>query len=417
LTVSEPVGTLGRLRTNGVVWVCLAVLLGALALAGGASAFSDRSLAYALARALVVPDVSRARTGAVAIDLRTGKVVYALNPALPLAPASNEKLAVSYAALRRLGPSFRFRTEVLASGRRDGSTSRGDLYLRGGGDPTLTTYGLRTLALSLRSEGIRNVTGAVLADESRFDTTRTAPGWKPSFYLNESPPLSALVVDRAQFLGRMTPDPAGAAAALFVRVLGNHGIRVRGRSAWGTAPAAAALLATTASQPLGEILRFMDRQSDNFTAEMLLKTLGLELEGKGTTAAGAAIVVRTLEQAHVPLRGVRIADGSGLSSRDRLTARAIAGILRAGWDDRRIRPVLFGALSVAGRSGTLAHRLDDPLTRGVIHAKTGTTDIASALSGYAGSRYLFAIVRDGDPISTGWAHTAQDRFATALAAV
>ena len=79
----------------------------------------------------------------------------------------------------------------------------------------------------------------------------------------------------------------------------------------------------------------------------------------------------------------------------------------------RVRPVLIGALSVAGRSGTLADRL-----RGwpSIHAKTGTTDIASALSGYAGSRYVFAIVQDGHPVSTWWAHRAQDRFATALAA-
>ena len=308
---------------KGVVGVC--ALVGVLAFAGAASGQSgSASLARALARALVVPQVSRASTGAVAIDLRTGRVLYALNPDLPLAPASNEKLAVTYAALVRLGPSFRFGTNVLATGHRVGATWKGNVFLRGGGDPTLTVYGLRNLALQLRSAGIRRISGDVLADESRFDTKRSAPGWKPSFAMYESAPLSALVVDRAQFLGRTTPDPAGAAAAIFVQVLDRNGVRVRGQSAWGTAPANAVLLAATKSQRLASILGFMDRESDNFTAEMLLKTLG-----RGSTAAGAVVVVQTLRAAHVPLRGVRIADGSGLSSRDRLTARAIAGILQA----------------------------------------------------------------------------------------
>ena len=403
--MSDVAGTLGRLK--GVVGVWMAVA-GTLAFASGSSAFSNGALTRALARSLVVPQVSRASTGAIAIDLRSGRIVYALNPDLALVPASNEKLAVSYAALRRLGPSFRFRTEVLGSGRRRGATWNGDLYLRGGGDPTLTTHGLRELAGALRRAGIRRITGDVLADESRFDTKRVAVGWEPSFYMNESPPLSALVVNRAQFEGRMTPDPAGAAAAVFVRILVQNGIRIGGRSAWGTAPARAELLAETASQSLGEILRFMDRESDNFTAEMLLKTLG-----NGSTSAGAAVVAQTLRSAHVPLRGVRIVDGSGLSPLDRLTARAIAAILEAAWKDAHVRPVLWKALSVAGRSGTLAHRLRGWPT---IHAKTGTTDIASALSGYAGGRYLFAVVQDGHPVATWWARLAQDRFATALAA-
>jgi serine-type D-Ala-D-Ala carboxypeptidase/endopeptidase (penicillin-binding protein 4) len=401
-------GTLGRLK--GVVGVGMAVA-GTLAFASGSSAFSNGALTRVLARSLVVPQVSRASTGAVAIDLRSGRIVYALNPDLALVPASNEKLAVSYAALRRLGPSFRFRTEVLGCGRRRGATWNGDLYLRGGGDPTLTTGGLERLAAALRRAGIRRISGDVLADESRFDTRRTAPGWKRSFYMDESPPLSALVVNRAQFRGATSPDPAGAAAALFVSVLERNGIRVRGQSAWGTAPARAALLATTDSQPLADILRFMDRNSDNFIAEMLLKTLG-----HGTTAAGAEAVVQTLRSARVPLRGVRIVDGSGLSPLDRLTARAIASILQVAWKDPSIRPMLVDALSVAGTNGTLVDRLRSRPARGRIVAKTGTTDIASALSGYAGGRYLFAIVQDGHPVATWWARLAQDRFATALAA-
>jgi D-alanyl-D-alanine carboxypeptidase/D-alanyl-D-alanine-endopeptidase (penicillin-binding protein 4) len=382
----------------------------------GLSSFRTTAFEQRLSRALTVPDVSRSQTGAVAFDLRSGKVVFALNPALSLAPASNEKLSVTYTALVRLGPDFRFHTEVLGTGKQQGSTWDGDLYLHGGGDPTLKMAGLRLLAKRLYAQGIRRVSGDVVADESFFDSRRMGPGWKASFWLTESPPLSALVVARATYKRATTPDPAGAAAALFLDTLGHAGITVEGQSTWGTAPAGAVPLAQVESAPLSQVIAEMDSSSDNFTAEMLLKELGAQEVGSGTTAAGARVVDTTLAAAGVPLTGVRIADGSGLSPLDRLTAGAIGSILLASWQSPTVRPYVFGALAVAGRTGTLADRLGTAPTRGTIRAKTGTTDIASALSGYAGSRYLFAVVQDGSPISTWWARTAQDRFATVLAA-
>ncbi len=233
--------------------------------------------------------------------------------------------------------------------------------------------------------------------------------------MDESPPLSALVVNRARRHKQTTPDPAGAAAALFAEVLKERGIEVAGGSAWGTAPDEAEALAQVESAPLEEILRFMDQESDNFTAEQVLKALGAEIRGKGTTGAGAAVVVETLKEAGVPLAGVRIADGSGLSRLDRLTPRALAAILLTAWGDEELRPVLWEALPVAGRSGTLAGRLDSRPALGAVRAKTGTTAIASALSGYVRHRFVFVVVQNGDPISTWWARHAQDRFATALA--
>jgi D-alanyl-D-alanine carboxypeptidase/D-alanyl-D-alanine-endopeptidase (penicillin-binding protein 4) len=255
----------------------------------------------------------------------------------------------------------------------------------------------------------------VSADFSCFDRRRTAPGWKRSFYMAESPPLSALVVNRAAYGGEMTPDPAGAAAAIFTTVLDRHGVRVAQGSSWGTAPRGARLLARVRSQPLRAVLRFMDRWSDNFTAEMLLKMLGKHVTGRGTTGAGARVVRRVLALAHVPLAGVRIVDGSGLSELDRLTVRSIAAVLVAAWHTRGMRGPFFDALAVAGRRGTLTYRLTRGPGYGVVHGKTGTTDSASALSGYVRRRFAFAVVENGSPVALGWAHRAQDRFATALA--
>jgi serine-type D-Ala-D-Ala carboxypeptidase/endopeptidase (penicillin-binding protein 4) len=136
----------------------------------------------------------------------------------------------------------------------------------------------------------------------------------------------------------------------------------------------------------------------------------------GTSAAGAAHVRELLASAGVPLAGVRLVDGSGLSPYDRLTARAIVGILKAAWDDPEIRPAFVSALAVAGRSGTLRDRLRRPPARGAVLAKTGTTSIASALSGFVRRRYVFSVLQNGHPVSYWWARRAQDRFVQVLAA-
>ncbi len=183
----------------------------------------------------------------------------------------------------------------------------------------------------------------------------------------------------------------------------------------GAAPADASALATIDSPPLASILRFMDRASDNYTAELLLKQLGTVDGVQGSSAAGAAVVRRDLGLAGVPLQGVVIADGSGLSLLDRTTVAALAGTLRAAWADPEIRGPFFGALSVAGVNGTLAGRMRSAPARGNVVGKTGTTDAACALSGYVRRRYAFAVVQNGSPVSLYWARAAQDRFATLLA--
>jgi serine-type D-Ala-D-Ala carboxypeptidase/endopeptidase (penicillin-binding protein 4) len=390
------------------------ILLVALVLAGPAGA-GGSPLADRLARALVVPHISPARTGALVFDLQTGTTVFSEHEALSLAPASNEKLAVTYAALVGLGPEFRIATEVVGRGELDGAVWRGSLLLVGHGDPTLSSQGLAFLAKQVRSAGILRVTGSVLGDESFFDTRRTAPGWKGWFYLNESPPLSALTVDRAAYRGRMSRNPALSAALAFRDALRRAGVTVDGAGT-GADRGDGLPLASIESPPLAWILRYMDRASDNFTAELLLKQLGT-LEGdRGTTAAGAAYVSRALAAAGVPLTGVRVVDGSGLSLLDRVTAREIAGILRAVWADPQLRASFVGALPVAGINGTLADRMRRPPARGNVLAKTGTTSIASALSGFVRRRYVFTVLQNGNPVSTFWARRAQDRFATLLAA-
>jgi len=341
--------------------------------------------------------------------------LYTQNSTRSLGPASNEKLPLTYAALVKLGPTFRFATDVLGAGEQDGTTWLGSLILKGNGDPTLTSGDLRVLAAKVRAAGIRRVTGGIVGDESWFDSRRTVAGWKPSFYISESPPLSALVVDRARVGGYITRSPALAAATIFRDALRAAGVTVEGPARLGRADEYSVLIGEVISAPLASIIRFMDHESDNFTAELLLKQLGAAGLERGTSPAGAAVVMQTLAAAGVPTAGVRIVDGSGLSQLDRLTADSLAGLLKVAWADPVIKPVLLAALPVAGVNGTLERRLRRPPARGRVLAKTGTTRDASALSGYVNKRFAFAVLQNGNPVSYWWARVAQDRFAQVLA--
>jgi len=395
--------------------LALLFLLAAFASPAAPAGAQQTPLQARLAKALRVPHVAPARSAAVALDLATGTVLFTQNPALPLAPASNEKLPLTYAALSTLGPTFRIETDVLGVGQQDGTTFDGTLVLRGGGDPTLSTAGLRTLAAQVRTFGIRRVTDGIVADESYFDSRRMVAGWKASYYIQESPPLSALVVNRARAGGYVTRTPALAAAIAFRDALRAAGVAVAGDVKMGHVDDFSIPIAQIESPTLASMIRFMDHESDNFTAEMLLKQLGAVVFDRGTSAAGATAVMQALAEGGVPLAGVRIVDGSGLSRLDRLTANAVAGILKAAWNDPAVRPAFVASLPVAGINGTLEDRLRTPVTRGRVLAKTGTTSDASALSGYVTTKYIFAVLQNGHPLSYWWARRAQDRFVRVLA--
>jgi serine-type D-Ala-D-Ala carboxypeptidase/endopeptidase (penicillin-binding protein 4) len=391
--------------------VCLFFTVLVLAPAGGAS---PAPLPTRLANALAVPGNSATASGAVVVDLQTGRLLFARHPDLPLAPASNEKLTVSFTALHELGVTYRFRTEIFGRGYQEDGVWHGDVFLKGFGDPTLTSLQVEQLATQIAGLGITRIDGRVYGDESWFDGQRTAPGWKASFYINECPPLSALIVDRGWYDHHTARQPALAAAGALKLLLRAHGV-ASGTVGIGRAPDDAYALAQVESDPLPAVVAEMDHESDNFIAEMLLKEIGAETGEAGTTAAGAAVVQHDLVAAGVPLAGVRITDGSGLSLDDRLTARTLAALLVAAWDDVDLRNPFWASLPIAGINGTLDKRLRKPPARGAVRAKTGTTDRASALSGYVGDRYGFAVLQNGWPVRRLSAEKAQDRFATALA--
>ncbi len=396
---------LGRLATFALALLASALLIVPHATAGPAG------LRAQLIAALRSPDLRLGQTAAYAVDLRTGEVLFAHNATKSLVPASVEKLPVSWAALRLLGPGFRFTTEVVGDGRRAGPRWEGHLVLKGYGDPTLSSVDLDALARKIRARGIRIVTGRVLGDESFYDAKRGAPGWKREFIGQQSPPLSALVVDRGA--GWPALFPAYAAAKSFRAALGRAGVRVVGHAGIGIAPVEGPRLAVDVSPPLVLLVRQLNTDSDNFAAEMLLKRLGATDGERGSSAGGASAVLGLLDHDRIPTTGVRIADGSGLSSRDRVTAKSLVAILAAARSDRKAGPAFRSSLAVAGISGTLKTRLY-PL-QGTLRGKTGTTDVACTLAGLVADDIAFAVLHNGDPVAYWAARVAQDRFVTLLA--
>jgi D-alanyl-D-alanine carboxypeptidase/D-alanyl-D-alanine-endopeptidase (penicillin-binding protein 4) len=155
-----------------------------------------------------------------------------------------------------------------------------------------------------------------------------------------------------------------------------------------------------------------DTWSDNYLAETLLKLLGANRLGKGSTSAGAEVVRATLAEDGLRLDG-RLADGSGLSRLDRLAAGSLVALVAYVWRTPSLRSLL-DTLAVAGVSGTLRHRLAGVPSHALVRAKTGSTDEASALVGVVANRYAFAILENGAPVDFTAAHAAQDRFVKVL---
>ena len=401
-------------RVPDVPYKRLRIALPAALLAAGAVSLGAAPGASALSRATLSGKAAHAvkkagpGSGALIRDLTTGEVLFAHRPDTDRVPASVEKLYTTAAALKRMGPSTRLNTDLLASGAVDEAGSLdGDLFLVGGGDPTLSAADIGTLAGRVSSSGIRRVAGSVIGDESRFDTRRGNSGWGYSPWLGGS--LSALTVGRGWGDG----GPGISAARAMVKALRARSVRVAGRTKTGRAPEGTRRIARVSSPTVAELVRMTNAPSDNFLAETLLKELGARFGGSGTTAAGAS-VARSVAAGF----GARpkIADGSGLSRANFTSPRDVVSLI-AGIRGTSSRDEFEGSLALAGRTGTLASRMRGTAAAGNCRAKTGTLSNVSSLAGIcrtaSGHAVAFALLMNGVAPYRG--RELQDSVAVAIA--
>jgi serine-type D-Ala-D-Ala carboxypeptidase/endopeptidase (penicillin-binding protein 4) len=391
----------------------LAVLLLAAAAVPATAHAAGLTATKRVLRAQMAPEPA---AGAYVIDLDTGRQLYGRNPGVPRIPASVNKLFTTSTALRRFGPKARLTTDALTTVAPDErGVVRGDLYLRGGGDPSFDTGAARSFARAIARTGLERITGRVIGDESAFDTRRGGPstGYRTDYWIG---PMSALSYNHgltSTRLGDFQPDPPRYVAQAFTAALKRAGIRVGHAARSSRTPAAAVPLLSWASPTMATLVARTNTPSDNYMAEELLKGIGARFGLAGSTGAGATVVRATVEQMGA---APALVDGSGLSRADHVSPHDVVDLIRAMDRSDLVAP-FEASLPVMGRTGTLSDRLRHDAARGRCHAKTGTLSDVSALAGFCdttrGRRVAFALMMNRT--STYWARIRQDRMIAALA--
>jgi D-alanyl-D-alanine carboxypeptidase/D-alanyl-D-alanine-endopeptidase (penicillin-binding protein 4) len=441
-----------------------------------------------LEAALAVPALSGARVGAFVVRASDGATVWAHAADVPLIPASNMKLLTSLAALELLGPTHRFETRILADRRPDLAGSVGDLIIRGGGDPALTSEEWWRLAADLRRSGLRKVEGDIRVDDSAFEDALWHPSWgaissrayhapvgalsanygaffvevSPSPELGEptrvalDPPVEYLKatnrsrtvseeagdslrvghglasVDQEEVIvsgalrhgsgpklfARSVRDPALYAGSVLKMQLEGLGITVGGQVRRSESDQGVVLLVFK-GRPLSEAVALTLKYSNNAMAETLVKLAGLNSNGgQGSWERGLPILRARLLESGVIGEDAVLADGSGLSTDNRVSARMLVKALQRSRSSFRVGPEMLAALPLAASDGTLADRLGSGLNR--VRAKTGllTDSRVIALSGLieteSGEERIFSILVNGYNGPTPEAVEAVDAWVSLL---
>ncbi|HEX9030807.1 MAG TPA: D-alanyl-D-alanine carboxypeptidase/D-alanyl-D-alanine-endopeptidase [Streptosporangiaceae bacterium] len=433
-------------------------LQGAVGPAAGSGGQATASAVSARLSPLIGSGGLGSSVGALVTDLSTGRVLYQLNPAVGFTPASTTKIATAVAAIDVLGPGARFTTSVTMSPAAGAGAAHGGvptIVLVGGGDPvlaagpypagdypqpaTLTSLAARAAA-ALRAKGISQV--RLRYDDSLFGGPVLGPGW-PAFgtatnyvYTGNFTQITGLEVDQGRLTASGRPEdsddpfnyrprsltPSADAAKAFARFLRKDGIAVHGTLA-GPPRHAGPVIASVRSPALAEIVQQMLTESNNVIAETLARHVAIAT-GRPGTFSGAAAAVMAVDR-KLGVTGIQLYDGSGLSPLNRISPRALVGLVRlaAGSGPARLRTVITG-MPVSGFSGTLAPgSYFGPFGQaglGTVRAKTGNLTGVVTMAGivYTASGQALAFAFMGNNIAVKQAGTAGitlAQLATALA--
>ncbi len=322
-------------------------------------------------------------------DLPSGKLLESHHPDLALLPASTTKIISTYAMLRIWKPDYELKTGIY--GDLSGNVVRGDLIIKGGGDPFLTSERIWVLAQDLKRMGLYRVTGRLRLDQSAFDSQRYGIGWENTS-ANTTPPITALAVNfNRDETGRLVSDPDALAQNMFQRIFLESGITFEGIQTTATSKNK---IMDFPSPPLRMLIQDINKFSNNFMVETLLKALG-----DGSWPRGVARV-QAFYQATYGLGPdkVRITDASGLSKDNRLSARTLAVVLRGAWNDFEVGPEFQASLKIIGGEPWKL-KIKDPNLARRVRCKTGHLSGVDTVSGVIqmpdGKLRVFAILLNG----------------------
>ncbi|MCP2248310.1 D-alanyl-D-alanine carboxypeptidase/D-alanyl-D-alanine endopeptidase [Lentzea aerocolonigenes] len=445
---------------------------------GGAVAVDNEALTRDLDAILADPGLKGADVGITVRDANTGEVVYTRSGGRRSQVGSNLKVLTTTAALDLLGPDYRWKTELQSSGSKNGATLNGDLVLRGTGDPTMSATRYKALADTLKASGVTSVSGALVLDDTAFDSQPYGLGWawddEPFSYSAETSALTlspdakfsagTVVVrvkpgastgapvqvsvepanDQVQIVSTATTGDGGVSIE---REHGTNVIRVSGSTSAETTALASVkdptglvgsvfqkALAQNGIQVQGGVRRGQAPQGAAVLASDQSMTLGqlvnpllknsnnmlaevLVKSAGGSFSNGVNQLSRKWAGLGIDPNWVEIFDGSGMSRMDEISPDDLTSVLIKA----KTKPwfsTWSSSLPVAGRDGTLVNRMKGTKAEGNVQAKTGSMSGVSALSGYVttqnGRQLVFSIVQNNLVL---WfsPKTVEDKVAVRLA--
>ena len=319
-------------------------------------------------------------------DLDGDSAFYYHNHRQRMRPASTMKLMTAVTALDLYGGNHPFTTELRSRGSLVGRTLYGDLICVGGMDPAFDGGDLQVFVDRIRSAGIDTICGRIVADRSMKDTLLLGEGW---CWDDDNPCLSPLLVSRKDnFLQRFTRELQSAGIVIVDTLINKNSLPV-GES-WGGA---------SLSHSFDQILTRMMKQSDNLYAECMFYHNALATSRPATQKNARTAVRQMIQRLGYDPARYRVADGSGLSLYNYVSAELLTSLLRYAWRSDRIREHLVPSLPLAGVDGTLKDRMQKSKAYRNVRAKTGTLTGISSLAGYLtaanGHQFAFCIINQG----------------------
>ena len=320
-------------------------------------------------------------------DLTTDSLLYQHNARQLLRPASTMKLLTAITALDHLGVYHRYNTSLYYKGTISRGQLTGDLICVGGMDPMFDNGDMKAMAKAVRQLGITSLRGKIICDNSMKDQDKWGEGW---CWDDKNPTLSPLLIEGSPMFSNA-----------LVRELKAAGVTTAGATVTSGKLPAGATLVCTRWHSIDDVMLQMMKESDNLYAEATYYQVAASCGHRPATARDAQKYEEALlTRAGLDAEVYRLADGSGLSLYNYLSAEAEVMILRYAWQKPTVYNHLLATLPVAGVDGTLKKRMtDDEASCGNVVAKTGTVTGVSALAGYLtapnGHRLAFSIINQG----------------------
>ncbi len=423
----------------------------------------------------IVQDFTKDEDIKVAITIKSlnkDKLYFEYNSHESFIPASNQKIITTITALINLTPDYRFKTIVATDGNIKDDILNGNLYLIGGGDPTLSDKDIEFIVKNIKELGIKQIKGNIVGDKSFFSEEKVSQGW-PERDLNYcyTAPFSGLSLNENCFSLKVNSNknkvfisinpknnyykivnnlkisnkkneifvkvhekelivkgyikpfvkeefslpvehPSFFATSVFYTTLLKNGVKISGDYFVGKSPKNVKVLYIHQSEPLREIIKKANKDSDNFYAEQIFRTLGREILKEGSTAASSKVVLETLRKIGIDPESIKIYDGSGLSKYNRLTAESLVKLLMYSYKTPYFYDI-YDSLAISGKDGTLKRRLNNEILKGKVVAKTGFIKGVKNLTGFAttinGDVFVFSILTN-DLKSTKVANSLQEEI-------